>query len=115
MKPTLTTKTFVIIAVVVCLALAGIVSYYASGSPDGLNRVAIDKGFDKQESDHAAKDSPLAGYGAKGVDNERLSSGVAGVAGVLVVLVAAGGLGYVVRRKSRDDQTSGAHNNTTSA
>lgn len=103
MNPRLTTKTFAVIAVLVCLALAGIVGYYASGSPDGLNRVAIDNGFDKQKKDHAAKDSPFAGYAAKGVDNERLSSGVAGVAGVLVVLVAAGGLGYVVRRKGRDE------------
>jgi len=102
-NPKFTTKTFAIIAVLVCLALAGIVSYYAAGSPDGLNRVAIDKGFDKKERDHAAKDSPLAGYGAKGVDNERLSGGVAGIAGVLVVLVAAGGLGYVVRRKGHDE------------
>ena len=111
MSPKLTTKTFAVIAVVVCLALAGIASYYASGSPDGLNRVAIDKGFDKQASDHAAKDSPLAGYGAEGVGNERLSGGVAGVAGVLVVLVAAGGLGYVVRRKGRDAVTE-AHQST---
>ncbi len=111
MSPKLTTKTFVVIAVVVCLALAGIVSYYASGSPDGLNRVAIDKGFDEQQKNHAAKDSPLAGYGAEGVDNERLSGGVAGVAGVLVVLVAAGGLGYVVRRKGRDEPAE-AHNST---
>lgn len=114
MKSTLTTnKSFAIIAVVVCLALAGIVSYYAAGSPDGLNRVAIDKGFAEQEKDHGAKDSPLAGYGAKGVDNERLSGGAAGVAGVLVVLVAAGGLGYVVRRKSRDDETSESRNTTS--
>lgn len=107
MNPKFTTKTFAIVAVLVCLALAGVVSYYASGSPDGLNRVAVDQGFDKQAKDHGAKESPLAGYGAKGVDEERLSGGVAGVAGVLVVLVAAGGLGYVVRRKGHDDAAEG--------
>jgi hypothetical protein len=112
-NPKFTTRTFAIIAVLVCLALAGIVSYYASGSPDGLNRVAIDQGFDKQQKDHGAKDSPLAGYGAKGVDNERLSGAVAGVAGVLVVLVAAGGLGYVVRRRAHDE-ASGDHETTKS-
>jgi hypothetical protein len=113
MSPRFTTKTFAIVAVLVCLALAGVVSYYASGSPDGLNRVAIDQGFDKQEKDHGAQESPLAGYGAKGVDNERLSGGVAGVAGVLVVLVAAGGLGYVVRRRAHDE-ASGDHETTKS-
>ncbi len=108
MNPKFSTRTFAIIAVLVCLALAGLVSAYASSSPDGLNRVAIDLGFDKQQKDHGAKDSPLAGYGAEGVDNERLSGGVAGVAGVLVVLVAAGGLGYAVRRRN-SDETSETH------
>ena len=103
MSSRLNTKTFAIAAVVVCLMLAGILSYYASGSPDGLNRVAIDKGFDAQEKDHASSDSPLAGYAASGISNERLSGAVAGVA---VVLALGGGLGYVVRRRERAETPS---------
>lgn len=106
MSSRLNTKTFAIAAVVVCLMLAGILSYYASGSPDGLNRVAIDKGFDAQEKDHASSDSPLAGYAASGISNERLSGAVAGVAGVAVVLALGGGLGYVVRRRERAETPS---------
>jgi hypothetical protein len=83
----------------VALVLAGIVSYYASSSPDGLNRVAQDKGFSDTQKTHRTEDSPLAGYSSTGVDNARLSGGLAGVAGVLVVLLLAGGLTYVVRRR----------------
>ncbi len=105
MKARLATKTFAAVAVLICLVLAGVVSYYASGNPDGLNRVASDNGLSKQEKESAAKDSPLAGYDSKGVDNSRLSGGLAGVAGVLVVLGAAGGLAFVVRRRADGEQT----------
>ena len=47
-----------------------------------------------------AADGPLADYGTKGVDDERLSGGLAGVIGTVVVLVLAGGLALVVRRRS---------------
>jgi hypothetical protein len=85
----------------VALVLAGVVSYYASASPDGLNKVAEDKGFSAQEEESATADSPLAGY-ETAVDNDRLSGGLAGVAGVVVVLALAGGLAFVVRRRTDD-------------
>jgi len=100
MRSKVSTRVFVIAALIVCLVCAGVLSYYASSSPDGLNRVAIDKGIDHTEKDTATADSPLAGYAAKGVDNERVSGATAGVAGVAVVLLLAGGLGYAVRRRS---------------
>jgi hypothetical protein len=87
----------------VALVLAGIVSYYASSSPDGLNRVAQDKGFSDTAKAPGAGESPLSGYTSSGVDNSRLSGGLAGVVGVLVVLTLAGGLTYVVRRRPRPD------------
>lgn len=94
---------FAVIAIVICLALAGVVSYYAASSPDGLTRVASDHGLDDQQKDHASDESPLAGYNAKGVADKRLSGGLAGVAGVLVVLTFVSGLTYVVRKRRSDD------------
>ncbi|MBG6098644.1 PDGLE domain-containing protein [Nocardioides luteus] len=85
---------------VVALLLAGVVSYYASAHPDGLEYVAGKTGFLDSASDHGAADGPLADYGTKGVDNERLSGGLAGVIGTVVVLVLAGGLALVVRRRA---------------
>lgn len=84
---------------VVALVLAGVVSHYAADSPDGLNRVAIDQGFSDTEESHAAGDGPFSGYDASFVGDDRLSGGVAGVVGVLVVLVLAGGLTFVLRRR----------------
>jgi len=85
---------------VVALLLAGVVSYYASANPDGLEYVAGKTGFLDSASEHGAADGPLADYGTKGVDDERLSGGLAGVIGTVVVLVLAGGLALVVRRRS---------------
>ena len=86
----------------VALLLAGVVSYYASSSPDGLNRVAEDEGFAQTQKTHPNADGTFAGYETGEVGNERLSGGVAGVAGVLVVLVLAGGLALVVRRRREE-------------
>jgi cobalt/nickel transport protein len=93
------TKALVVTGVLVALLLAGVVSFYASSSPDGLNRVAQDQGFARTETEHETADSPFAGYGTRGVDNDRLSTGTAGIVGALVVLSLTGGLAYVVRRK----------------
>ena len=69
---------------VVALVVAGVVSHYASASPDGLNRVAGDLGFASAEQ--ASGGGPLAGYEVAGVDHARFSGGLAGVLGCLVVL-----------------------------
>ncbi|MEU5888595.1 energy-coupling factor ABC transporter permease [Streptomyces sp. NPDC047461] len=85
------------------LALAGVVSFYASADPDGLEKVAADKGIDAKAEDHAAADSPLADYGVKDVDNARLSGGLAGVIGVGVTVVAGSGIFWAVRRRRTQD------------
>jgi hypothetical protein len=94
------TATFVGIGLFVALLLAAIVSFYASGRPDGLNKVASDTGFNADERDHDLAESPFAGYSTSGVNNERLSGGVAGIVGVFATLVVAGGMFYVVKRRT---------------
>jgi hypothetical protein len=99
----ISTRWFVIGAIVVTLLLAGVVSYYASSSPDGLNKVAADHGLSEQEQESATSDSPLADYSTKDVSNERLSGGVAGVVGVATVLLITGGVTYLIRRRRPAD------------
>jgi hypothetical protein len=80
------TRTLLWIMLLTALLLAGVVSYYASASPDGLNRVAGDLGFAATEQASGAGSGPLAGYEVAGLDDTRLSGGLAGVVGCLVVL-----------------------------
>ncbi|MDX2594308.1 MULTISPECIES: energy-coupling factor ABC transporter permease [Streptomyces] len=85
------------------LVLAGVVSFYASASPDGLEKVAHDQGIDKKAEKHASDGSPLAGYGVKDVTDARLSGGLAGVIGVGVTVVAGSAVFWTVRRRRTED------------
>lgn len=81
--------------IAVAALLAGVVSFYASSSPDGLEWVAEDKGFSDQATDHSLGEQPLADYGDVG----GIPVGVAGVIGVGVTLAVGGGMFYAVRRR----------------
>lgn len=98
------TKTFLILGLVVALLLAGGASYYASSNPDGLEYVAEKTGFLDTAEDPKTANSPFADYATTGVESDRLSGGVAGVVGSLVVLLLAGGLAFAVRRRGRDSE-----------
>ncbi len=83
------------------LVLAGVVSYYASSSPDGLNKVAEDKGFAATAEDHPLGDSPVADYEVRGVDDGRVAGGLAGVLGVVVTFSIGGLVFLAVRGRGR--------------
>lgn len=92
---------FVVAGSALALALAFFVSPLASSSPDGLEKVAADQGFDRTEEAHALAGSPTAGYELQGVDDDRISTGLAGILGVAVTSAVVGGLLVVVRRSRR--------------
>ncbi|MFD5265547.1 energy-coupling factor ABC transporter permease [Streptomyces sp. NPDC058335] len=96
-------RTLWVTGLVTSLVLAGFVSFYASSSPDGLEKVAADKGIDKKTEEHAVSDSPLADYGVKDVTDARLSGGLAGVIGVGVTVVAGSTVFWAVRRRRDTD------------
>jgi cobalt/nickel transport system permease protein/cobalt/nickel transport protein len=102
----MTGRRFFGTALLVALLLAGFGSYYASTHPDGLERVAEKTGFIDSADDAKTADSPFADYQTKGVDDERLGSGIAGVAGVVVVLALMSGLAFAIRRR-RTTEASG--------
>ncbi|MHB6907817.1 energy-coupling factor ABC transporter permease [Streptomyces sp. CB02959] len=81
------------------LLCAGGLSYYASSSPDGLEKVAHDKGLDTRTEQHATADSPLADYSVKDIANPRLAGGLAGVIGVAATLAVGTGVFVVLRRR----------------
>ena len=95
-----TSKKFYLGGLLVSLLLAGIVSFYASSHPDGLEKVAEEIGFIETAKDPATAGSALADYGVEGVENERASVGLAGVIGVAATGVVATGLFlYLGKRK----------------
>jgi len=99
-------SALIVLGLLVAAAIiAGVISGFASGSPDGLNRVAEDKGFSSLEQSHGAEGSPLAGYSTSGVDAERLSGGLAGVVGVALTFLVGGAIFLVVRRRPTTNTT----------
>lgn len=101
---------------VVALLLAGVVSYAASSSPDGLDAVTrtgcqLDGSgapvggtcIAQNAGEHATAGSPLADYTVGGAEG---TTGIAGVLGVLATLLVAGGLFWMLRRRSRSDAPS---------
>lgn len=98
-RPRLSRGRFFAAVLVVTLLVAGGLSYLASAHPDGLEHVAATTGFGDTARDSATSGSPFADYGTAGVDHAWLSGAIAGVVGVVVVLVLAGGLALVVRRR----------------
>jgi cobalt/nickel transport protein len=106
---------FLLGGLLVSLLLAGVVSSFASSSPDGLDSAAREGcTFDaddnitggtcmaQKEQDHQLADGPLADYGIKGIDNEFLSTGLSGVLGVLVTFGIGAGVFWLVRRRTRE-------------
>lgn len=97
---TVSRKSFVLGGLAVALILAFFISPMASSSPDGLEKVAGDKGFLETAADHTLADGPLADYGVKAVSNERLSTGFAGIIGVLLTFIVGMLIFKFVRPKS---------------
>jgi len=92
-------KKWWLMALVFCLVLATI-SPLASSSPDGLEKVAEDKGFIG-----LAEESPfeiVADYAFPGIENEALATMLAGWLGTLALFGIAYGLAWLIKsRKSR--------------
>jgi cobalt/nickel transport protein len=99
----------------VALLLAGVVSNFASSSPDGLDATAregctfsadgeITGGtcMLQKEQEHQTAGSPLADYGIRGIDNPYLSTGLSGVLGVLVTFGIGGGVFWLLRRRTAE-------------
>jgi len=97
----LNNRKFYIAGFLISLFLAGVVSFYASSSPDGLEKVAEDIGFLETAKVHANADGTLADYGVKGIVNERASVGVAGVIGVIGTAIVAGVGFTLIARKPK--------------
>ncbi|MGC4934659.1 PDGLE domain-containing protein [Gordonia sp. DT30] len=106
-------RTVLVVFAVVALLIAGVVSYLASSSPDGLDSatrqgcgVTDVNGTEhltgtciaQHATDHAMASSPLAHYAFRGIG---YTNGIAGIIGVIVTLVIAGALFWVIGGRRR--------------
>ena len=73
--------------------IALVLSPFASSSPDGLEWVAEKLGFLRESAPLFA--APFAGYSLPGMLSEGLSTGLAGLVGVLAVLAFGGAMAFV--------------------
>ncbi len=104
--------SFVAGALVVAVALAVFVSPFASGSPDGLEKVAADQGFETAAAEEPTWGlSPLGDYQLPGIGNERVATAIAGLLGtvVLFVLVVLAGRAFSGRRLTPAVQPAGTN------
>jgi len=90
-----------LIALVVCLAVAAF-SPLASSSPDGLERVAEDKGFIDLE--RGSSFQLITDYVFPGIENEAVATILAGIIGTLILFGLVYGLAWLV--KSRRTQAA---------
>jgi len=85
----------------ISILIAGVLSWFASTLPDGLERVALDRGFFSKAVEPLYKLFP--DYTLPGDMNEFLSRGLAGVIGTLIVFGAVLGLGKVITRNRKPE------------
>jgi cobalt/nickel transport system permease protein len=94
-------RAFIVAGLALALGLALLVAPWADSDPDGLERVARDKGFADRVRTHHMSRSPLADYSLDRVANERLARGASGFVGVLLTFGAGVGLFAFVRARNR--------------
>ena len=94
------TRVFIVVALALAVGLSTAVSPFASSSPDGLEKVAEEKGFIDAGTLHAVQeDSPIPDYAFPGVENERVATGLAGFVGTLAVFAIGYGIAWALRRR----------------
>ena len=92
-------KGFLWIGLGVSLLLAVFVSPFASSSPDGLEKVAERHGFtEKGESWALWQHAPFRDYTLPWIENENLSTAIAGALGVLAIFCVAVGLATCLKK-----------------
>ena len=92
-------KRDVIISLVVAVFLAGIISMFASSHPDGLEKLAENLGFLEKGEGQPLVKSPIPDYELPGLENKKLATSIAGIAGTLVVFGLGYGLAAILKRK----------------
>ena len=92
-------KKDIIYFLLAALFLAAAISPFASRWPDGLEKVAEDKGF-LEKGEKSVISSPLPDYRWPGLKNAHLAVASSGIAGTLIVFILGWGVARLAKRKS---------------
>lgn len=93
-------KKEVLLGLIVAVFLALALSPFASPWPDGLEKVAQDKGFLEKGEIDPVFPSPIPDYSWPGLNNEILATSFAGVFGTIFVFGLSYGLAALIRRQN---------------
>lgn len=94
-----TMKGFVLAGILISLALAFFLSPWASPFPDGLERVAEDKGFLARAEGEPLFKAPIPDYAWPGVNSETLATSLAGLFGTLLTFAVGYFLALALTRR----------------
>ncbi|MBC7253134.1 MAG: PDGLE domain-containing protein [Actinobacteria bacterium] len=110
---------FILAGLLVSVALALLVSPWASSAPDGLEKVAEDKGFleKAEETDPAWESAPIPDYAVPGLTRETVdeetgevveeptkpATALAGFIGTVAIFLIAWGLALVLKKKKPEE------------
>jgi cobalt/nickel transport protein len=92
-------KTFFWIALGVAVFLGIVISPFACGRLDGLERVAEDKGFLERGEGEPLVSSPIPDYAFPGITSEGGATAIAGAVGTLLTFGVAFGVAFVLRKR----------------
>jgi len=88
----------ILVGLLIALIVGVFLSPFASPSPDGLERVAEDKGFIERAVESGLP-AIIPDYAFPGIENEKLATSLAGLIGVIMTFGMTMLVGKVVARK----------------
>ena len=89
----------ILFGLLIAVGLAVLLSPFASPWPDGLEKVAEDKGFLEKAEVEPPIVAPIPDYAWPGMTSEKLATSAAGISGTLIVFGLGYGLAALIRRK----------------
>jgi len=91
-------KKEIIIGLMVAIFLALFISPFASQWPDGLEKVAEDKGFLHKGEVEPILSSPIPDYSWPGMKNEKVATSLAGGVGTFIIFFLGYGIATLLKK-----------------